>query len=69
MADKQLAPRSPVVEILRKKTPSEKLSQAFAMWDFAMVIMRSSIRRDHPDWSNEEVQREIFRRVRRRTAP
>lgn len=66
--------RQPVVEIihpmmvesLRKKTPAERLKQAFGMWDFAMTVMRSSIKRDHPDWSTEQIQHEIFRRVRRK---
>jgi hypothetical protein len=55
-----------VVESLRKKTPAERLQQAFGMWECAMTVMRSSIKRDHPDWSIEQVQQEIFRRVRRK---
>lgn len=54
------------VKILRQKTPAERLQQAFGMWDFAMVVMRSSIVRDHPDWSDQQIQQEIFRRVRHR---
>lgn len=53
-----------VVECLRKLTPGEKLRQAFKMWDFAMLVMKASIRYDHPDWNDEQIQKEIVRRLR-----
>jgi hypothetical protein len=71
MADKQLAPRAPVVEILdpvmveilRKKTPAERLSQAFRMWAFARDFIRSVLRQEHPDWTEEQILREAARRL------
>jgi hypothetical protein len=67
-------PRIPVVEILdpmtvqflQNKTPAERLQQAFRMWEFAMSIMRASITRDNPLWSEDQIQQEICRRVRLR---
>ncbi len=53
-----------MVEILRRKTPAQRLKQAFDMWDLAMVILRASIARDYPEWSDEQIQQEVFRRVR-----
>lgn len=65
--------REPVVEIIdpmmvdiyRRMSPAEKLSQAFDMWDFAISLMTASIRRDRPGWSVTEIQREILRRLGR----
>jgi hypothetical protein len=53
-----------VVESLRRMTPAERLARAFEMWDFATEMMTSVIRQEHPQWSTEQIQREIFRRVR-----
>ncbi|MDZ4684436.1 MAG: hypothetical protein SH850_05050 [Planctomycetaceae bacterium] len=66
-----MSPRRPVVEILdpmvveilRQKTPAERLAQAFDMWDFAVVMIRSSIRHEHAEWSEAEVLREAARRL------
>ena len=57
-------PDQQMVEILRKKTPAERLSQAFGMWDFAVEMLQANLRREHPDWQTEDIQREIFRRIR-----
>lgn len=62
-------PDRELIESLRRLTPAERLRQAFAMWDFAMTVMRASIRRDHSDWTDEQVQREIFQRIRGVPAP
>jgi hypothetical protein len=64
-------PRRPVVEmmdeataeIMRQKTPAERLKIAFDMWDFAFDMIHANLRREHPDWSAEEVQRETARRI------
>lgn len=58
-----------VVDCLRKLTPAQKLAQAFSMWDFAMVVMKASIRHDHPDWSSEQIQKEIVRRLHGQILP
>ena len=52
-----------VVEILRRKTPAQRLAQAFAMWDTACVVIRGSIRQQHPEWNDEQVLREAARRL------
>jgi hypothetical protein len=58
-----------VVESLRRMTPAERLAQAFEMWDFAATMMNSGIRQQRPDWSTEQIQREIRRRVRGSAEP
>lgn len=54
-----------MVEALRQIPPSRKLSQMFGMWDFALTVMKASIRAEHPDWTAEQIQREILRRMAR----
>jgi hypothetical protein len=53
-----------VVEIMRKKTPTERLAIAFGMWDSAAEMIQANLRREHPDWSVNQVQRETARRMR-----
>ncbi len=66
-----MSQRKPVVEIiepmmvecLRRMTPAQRLGQAFAMWDTACVIVRGAVRREHPEFGEEEVLREAARRL------
>ncbi len=66
-----MASRQPVVEIidqmtvdiLRKKTPAERMEIATGMWESARVMLRGAIRQEHPDWSDEAVNQEIARRI------
>lgn len=52
-----------MAEVLRRKTPAERLEMTFAMWWFARDLVRASIREEHPDWSEDEVGRETARRM------
>jgi hypothetical protein len=52
-----------MAEILRQKTPAERLRIAGRMWKSARVILRGAIRTEHPDWDTEQVNREIARRI------
>lgn len=66
-----LPPRLPCIElidplmvpVLRKKTPSERLAIANGMWRSARKLIESAVRQRHPDWSDQEVQREVARRM------
>ena len=55
-----------IVQILRDKTPAERLAQAYNMWDFAVSLMTASIRNDFPNWTAEQIQQEINKRIRGR---
>jgi len=67
-----LPPREPVVELLdplvadslRRMTPAQRLNRAFEMWDFAIEMLTSVLKQEHPDWTPEQIQRERFRRIR-----
>lgn len=66
-----MSKRAPVVEvmddamadILRAKTEVERLEIAFRMWESARVILRAAIRTEHAGWSEDQVNREIARRI------
>lgn len=63
--------RRPVIEvmdddmavILRQKSEVERLRIANRMWKSARVILRGAIRTEHPDWTIEQVNQEIARRI------
>lgn len=52
-----------MADILRRKTPAERLRIAGRMWQSARVMLRGAIRTAHPDWSEAQVNREIARRI------
>ncbi len=52
-----------MVEILRAKTPAQRLEISFGMWETARVILRGSIQQQHPDWTEAMVQHELARRI------
>ena len=66
-----MTPRQPVVEIidemmvdlLRRKTPAERLNIASGMWESARVMIRGVLRQEHPEWSDEMIVQEIARRI------
>jgi Rv0078B-related antitoxin len=56
-------PDDAVVEVLRRLTPGERLAIANRMWVSARQVVGFIVRRDHPDWSDDQVQHEIVRRM------
>lgn len=64
-------PRKPAIEvmddamadILRRKTPAERLRITGRMWRSARVLLRSAIRLQYPDWDENQVNREVVRRI------
>lgn len=51
-----------VAEILRKKTPGERLRIGFEMWMSARRMLLAHIRHIHPEWSQQETEKEVSRR-------
>ena len=45
-----------VAEILRGKTPAERLAIADGMWRTARHMIRAILARDHSDWSEAEIE-------------
>jgi hypothetical protein len=52
-----------IVRVLRDKTPSERLVQAFRIWESARAVVQGGVRQQHPDWNEERILRETARRL------
>jgi len=52
-----------MADILRQKSPFERLQIAGRMWMSARVMLLGSIRTFHPDWTEEQVNRELILRI------
>jgi len=52
-----------MAEVLRRKTPAERISIGFniwiSVWDMLMVFLKTT----HPDWSEEVIKQEVIRRL------
>ena len=48
---------------LRKMTPGQRVNLAFRLTDLVLRFARGGIRAGHPDYSDEEVERELRRRM------
>ena len=49
-----------------RKTPTERLQIGFDMWRAARKLVAAGVRQQHPDWSDDEINREIARRMSHR---
>ncbi len=52
-----------MAEILREKTPAQRLEIAFAMWRSTRGMLVNLLASRHPEWSPEEVETEASRRL------
>lgn len=52
-----------MAEVLRAKTPAERLAIANGMWRSARRMLESILRSERPDWTDEEIRREVARRM------
>ena len=52
-----------MAEVMRQKTPQERLMIGFRMWESAREIVRASIQQNHPDWNEKQIRRETARRM------
>lgn len=52
-----------VAEIMRRKTPLERLKIAEDLFETAREIIRASVRHHHPEWTPEQVHDEVNRRL------
>lgn len=49
--------------VLRAKTGQERLAIAWGMWESARRMLTSHLTAEHPDWTGEQVQLEVARRM------
>jgi hypothetical protein len=52
-----------MAEVLRAKTPAERLAIGFGLWRSARVMLSAMLRSQHPDWTGERVEREVSARL------
>jgi len=52
-----------MAEVLRDKTPEQKLAMAESMHRMARDLIRDKLRYDHPDWSEDRLACETIRRL------
>jgi hypothetical protein len=52
-----------MVPILRAKTSAERLAIAHGMWRFARDTIIAVLRKQYPDWTDRQIQRELARRI------
>ena len=52
-----------MAEILRHKTPAERIRIGFAMWTSARHMLMTHLKKNHPDWDNGRIEKEVARRL------
>ncbi len=52
-----------MAEILRRKTPAERLAIGFGLWRSAHKILRGQLASLHPEWDAQRLEREVARRL------
>ena len=52
-----------MADILRRKTPAERLAIGFGMWESARKALTCHLADSHPDWDAARVAREVARRM------
>jgi len=56
-----------VAELLRQKTPAERIQIGFTLWQSAHSMLMTHLKKTHADWSEERVKQEVVRRFSRGT--
>ena len=52
-----------MAEVLRQKSPAERISIGFAMWESAKRMLNAHLSSEHPDWDSHRINREVVRRL------
>ncbi len=56
-----------MAKILRQKTPAERIRIGFNLSKSVRSMLRVHLRRTHPEWSAEAIEKEVARRISRGT--
>lgn len=54
-----------LADVLRRKTPAEKIQMIAAAHRTARQLIRAGVRHQHPDWDDAQVEAEVLRRLTR----
>jgi len=52
-----------IAEVLRRKTPAERIKIGFEIWTSAYKMLLSHLKTSHPEWTPEMVRKEAARRI------
>ena len=52
-----------VAEILKKKTGQERLKMVWDSWVYFNERLRTYLKSNHPEWTDEELRKEFIRRM------
>jgi hypothetical protein len=52
-----------LAEVLRRKTPAERIKIGFGLWTSARDMLLAPLKKTHPEWSIEMVEKEVARRL------
>jgi hypothetical protein len=52
-----------MAEILRRKTPAERIRIGFTLWTSARDMLMTHLKKTHPDWDNGRIEKEVARRL------
>ena len=52
-----------VAEILRYKTPAERIEIGFNLWISVRQMLITHLRKTHPEWNPDKIDKEVARRV------
>ncbi len=51
-----------MAEILRSKSPFDRLQIGFSLWQSARAFLSAHLGKTHPEWDKAEIQKEISQR-------
>lgn len=52
-----------LAEVLRRKTPSERIKIGFDLWTSARDMLMVYLKKTHSEWSIEMIEKEVARRL------
>jgi hypothetical protein len=52
-----------MASLLRSKTEAERFAMIDKFWRFARTLILARIAHEHPDWTEDQVRREVARRM------
>jgi hypothetical protein len=52
-----------MAEVLRNKTPAERIAIGFGLWTSARKMLLSHLGSTHPEWDPERLNKEVARRL------
>lgn len=61
LSDTSATAQAVQLDILDRMTGAQRILLAFEMSDFARELTKQGIRREHPEWAEAQVERELLR--------